>query len=117
MRTRCALVRWQLPSSPDGSVRGSHGHVETCLRCQAELAKYRSLQRRLAGLAAVVYDAPVGMSAGVLAEIEAPRLAAEEAPPRRTATVVRVGVAAAAAGAAMAAATAVALGVRRHLAA
>lgn len=117
MRTRCALVRWQLPSSPDGAVKGVDGHVETCLRCQAELAKYRSLQRRLAGLAAVVYDAPSGLSAGVVSQIDAPRPAAADQPSRRTSTAVRVSVAAAAAGAAMAAATAVALGVRRHLAA
>lgn len=112
MSARCTMVRWQLPSSSDGSLRGpGRAHAETCLRCQAELAKYRSLHRRLAGLASVTYEAPPGLATGVLTDIDAPVI--DEAVPDSS-VAIRASVAVAAAGAA-AVAAAVAVGVRRYL--
>ena len=40
-------------------------HAVTCLRCQAEAAKYRRLRRSLAALAGVVEPAPLGLSGSV----------------------------------------------------
>ena len=47
---RCDEVTVLLPSLVDGvdeSNRAAQAHVETCLRCQAELARYRKLVRTL----------------------------------------------------------------------
>lgn len=60
-----------------GVVDGSHRldradrrHVETCLRCQAELARYRRLLRVMATLRTQVAPPPSGLFGDVLAGIE-----------------------------------------------
>ena len=45
-------------------------HVESCLRCQAELARYRKLLRTLRTLRADVFDPGPGFVADVLASLE-----------------------------------------------
>lgn len=115
MRTTCALVQLQLPSSDDGSLLGAlDGHLRSCLRCQAELAKYRSLHRRLAELAERTYHAPPGFTGAVTSTTSAPLRLVEDTGDRSIAVRTTV---AAAAGAAVVAAAAVALGVRRFIAA
>lgn len=45
-------------------------HVETCLRCQAELARYRKLVRTLRTLRSEVFDPGPGFVAEVLAALD-----------------------------------------------
>ena len=56
-------------------------HVAECLVCQAEMARYRKLNRALAGLASEVVDAPAGLAAAV--EIAIDRGVAPGDAPRR----------------------------------
>ena len=46
------------------------GHVETCLRCQAEAARYRTLRRRLGSLSSEEMTAPKTLVPLVVARIE-----------------------------------------------
>ena len=48
------------------------GHVATCLRCQVEAARYRSLQRRLGALAKRPHRAPEGFVASVVRRLPDP---------------------------------------------
>jgi hypothetical protein len=50
---RCEDVAQLLPEAVDGEASvhpAVHGHVESCLRCQAELARYRRMLRALQAL-------------------------------------------------------------------
>lgn len=108
MTARCWVVRMQLPSGDDlGSLPTPlRAHAASCLRCQAESARYRSMRRRLEGLASVVEMAPSDLAGGVAAALDMPELL--EAPKTGAA---RAAVAAAA-GAAIVAGAAVLLGRR-----
>jgi hypothetical protein len=78
-------------------------HVESCLRCQAELAQYRKLLRALHQLRADVLDPAPGVLAGILAGLgdAGERRAVRSAiSGRRAAYIGGVAVATAAAGAA-----------------
>ncbi len=104
MSLTCRAVRLQLPSMDDpGAFEGSvAGHVGRCLRCQAEISRYRRLHRSLGILADEVVTAPDGLAEGVDARIAGAGHIALGAPAR----VARV---AAAAGAVVAAAGTVAV--------
>ena len=110
MSPYCWAVRTRLPSlDGDRPFEGRLGeHAASCLRCQAEMARYRSLRRHLGGLAQVVIIAPPTVLAAVEARLgDVPQPLASSG--HRAAIV-----AAAAAGAAVAAAgTIVVLGLRR----
>jgi hypothetical protein len=70
----CEHVAEVLPGVIDGSVkldRTQRRHVERCLRCQAELARYRKLLRTMQGLRSVTSPVPTGMVTDVLAHLEA----------------------------------------------
>ena len=45
-------------------------HVETCLRCQAELARYRKLARALHTLRTEMFDPGPGLVSEVIASLE-----------------------------------------------
>ncbi len=65
----CSEVAVQLPRILDDGLPASAplvAHVETCLSCQAELARYRKLIRLLHQLAATEVDPPPGLVADVL---------------------------------------------------
>jgi anti-sigma factor RsiW len=52
-RATCASVAGLLPAVADGDARlegAAAAHVATCLRCQADLARYRRLRRTLRSL-------------------------------------------------------------------
>jgi anti-sigma factor RsiW len=86
-------------------------HVETCLTCQAEAARYRTLRRRLGTLADETISAPETLVPAVVAGMEPP---AEDE--RRGTALKRAAIAAsAAAGAAVAAGagTIIVMGLRR----
>jgi len=79
----CAELAEQLAAAVDGpaSLRsGARRHVETCLRCQAELARYRRLLRTLA-LLRTRYAEP---TPGLLGETLAALTDAAEEGARRT---------------------------------
>ena len=61
MRIICLGNRTRLASDPDWR----DGHVASCLRCQAEAVRYRSLRRQLGGLRYEVIPAPVGLESAV----------------------------------------------------
>ena len=65
---RCEEVALELPAILDRRLDASSAtvsHVESCLRCQAELSQYRRMLRLLAQLR----DEEVPLPAGALAEI------------------------------------------------
>ena len=69
----CDEIRPMLAGVVDGSDRldrAQRRHVETCLRCQAELARYRRLLRGMASLRLQVAPAPPGLLGDVLAGLE-----------------------------------------------
>ncbi len=67
MSFTCRAVRLQLPAMNDPShFEGPlAGHVSTCLRCQAEVSRYRKLSRSLGILADEVVVAPATLTAAV----------------------------------------------------
>lgn len=69
----CEEIRPALAGVVDGSHRldrADRRHVETCLRCQAELARYRRLLRVMATLRAQVSPPPPGLVGDILASLE-----------------------------------------------
>ena len=70
---RCEELAEMVSGSIDGAEiddwRGRR-HVETCLRCQAELARYRKLVRTLRALRTEVFDPGPGFVADILASLE-----------------------------------------------
>ncbi len=70
---RCDEVAVLLPElvdSPDVRHLGVERHVETCLRCQAELARYRRMLRGLRTLRTRYVEPAPGALAQTLAAIE-----------------------------------------------
>lgn len=70
---RCDEVAALLPELVDSDDRhlGVERHVESCLRCQAELARYRRLLRTLHQLRTQYLEPAPGALAGTLAALEA----------------------------------------------
>lgn len=59
MKPTCLLVRFAAPSADLSSLsQRIERHIESCLSCQAEMARYGKLRRQLASLAEVVEEAP-----------------------------------------------------------
>ena len=84
MRATCRVVAIRLPGVDDIEELGPRltDHVATCLRCQAEAARYRSLQRRLGALEQVSYTAPPGLVASVMERLSDPVTVVVNAPRR-----------------------------------
>jgi anti-sigma factor RsiW len=72
MNTRCALVRMRLPGVESVDELGERlaAHAGTCLRCQAEAARYRTLRRRLGALSREELKAPGALLPSVVTRIE-----------------------------------------------
>ncbi|MGH9165127.1 MAG: hypothetical protein ACRDZW_06395 [Acidimicrobiales bacterium] len=103
---QCDRVADRLPQILDGAERADPqvlAHVETCLRCQAELVQYRRLLKALRALRTDVLEPAPGALTSILANLEA---AGERGAMRsllagrRAAYVGGIAVATAAAGAA-----------------
>lgn len=116
---RCEQVADQLSAAADGSVLldgPARDHVETCLRCQAELVQYRKLLRALRAMRTEVLLPVPGLLPEILASLEE---AGERSALRGVLSGRRAaylgGVAAAAAGA-VGGALVLASRTRRHLA-
>jgi hypothetical protein len=70
---RCEQITGSLSDAATGSVLldgASRAHVETCLRCQAELAQYRKLLRALRALRTEVLAPAPGLLPEILAYLE-----------------------------------------------
>lgn len=70
----CDDVAGVLPQIVDGSGHADRtvlAHVESCLRCQAELVQYRKLLRALHNLRTEVLEPAPGTLSGILANLEA----------------------------------------------
>jgi hypothetical protein len=73
MRAPCDRLAELMPALVDGDEAASPvelSHVESCLRCQAELARYRRLARLLAQLKHEREELPPGLVCDVLASVE-----------------------------------------------
>ena len=73
-RMSCQAVVDSLPAIVDGEQVASFEvlrHVETCLRCQAELAQYRKVLRMLHQLRTEVLEPAPGLLPDILASLEA----------------------------------------------
>jgi len=103
---RCEDVAAMLPGLVDGSAvadRRVARHVESCLRCQAELVQYRKLLRVLHNLRTEVLTPAPGLLSDILTRIEAAgeqRAVRSMLTGRRVAYVGALAAATAAAGAA-----------------
>jgi anti-sigma factor RsiW len=106
---RCEQVSGLLPGIMDGLDQPGDevvAHIETCLRCQAELAQYRKLLKVLHQLRSQSIEPPPGLLVEILAQLSdaAERGAMRSAlAGRRLAYLAGLAVAAGAAGAAGAA--------------
>ena len=70
----CETVADSLPAIVDGSAVADfelRRHVDSCLRCQAELAQYRRLLRTLHQLRTEVLEPAPGLLPDILASLEA----------------------------------------------
>lgn len=69
----CESVAALLPAVIDGNERADRRvrrHVDSCLRCQAELVQYRKLLRALRQLRTEVLEPSPGLLSGILANLE-----------------------------------------------
>ena len=111
---QCDEVAQMLPAAVDGNVAVDlwvQRHIESCLRCQAELARYRKMLRGLQLLRTRYLEPAPGLLAATLAAIE---VAGERQAVRSALTGRRLAYAGAIGGAALAAsATAAAVIVHR----
>jgi anti-sigma factor RsiW len=111
---RCEEVALLLPEAVDGNEPVAlpvRRHIESCLRCQAELARYRRMLRSLQLLRTQFLEPSPGLLTSTLAAIEA---ASERRAVRSILTGRRLAYAGAVGGAlAAAGATATAVLVRR----
>lgn len=114
MKTTCTIVRTRLPGVDSVDELGERfaAHVSTCLSCQAEAARYRSLRRHLGALAEDALTAPDTLVPAIVAGMNEPFV--DEVAERRFSKRQAVAMSAAA-GAAIAAAagTAIVFGLRR----
>lgn len=71
MNPRCTLVRERLPGVDSVDELGGRlfRHVGTCLRCQAEAGRYRTLRRRLGALSLSTATAPEMLVPSVVSHI------------------------------------------------
>lgn len=106
MRATCRVVQALAPSQGVLGARMNR-HVDECLACQAEIARYGKLRRQLAALADVTVAAPKPLAAAVAAAIASSEGASRMV--RDPSQVGRVIAAAGAVAAAAAGAVAVAL--------
>jgi anti-sigma factor RsiW len=70
---RCEDVSEALPEIVDGAATADlalRRHVDSCLRCQAELAQYRKLLRAMHHLRTEVLEPAPGLLADILAKVE-----------------------------------------------
>jgi hypothetical protein len=70
---QCEAVAELLAEAADGSVlldRTARRHIDTCLRCQAEMVQYRKLLRALRNLRTEVLEPAPGLLAEILAGLE-----------------------------------------------
>ncbi len=113
MSATCRIVAMRLPDIEDPSELGTRlaKHTASCLRCQAEAARYRSLRRHLVELSTVTYSTPEGFVPSVMGRLTDPVIEVA----RRTRQTVKSRVVAVAAASAAVVATAgtLALIVRR----
>ena len=68
---RIAELLPQIVESGEGADVMVRAHVDSCLRCQAELVQYRRLLKALHGLRTEVLEPAPGTLTGILAHLEA----------------------------------------------
>lgn len=70
----CRASRSVLPGTGE-LPRWAEAHIDTCLACQAEAARYRQVRRGMRLLASGSYDAPPYMVSQVMAALDDPERA------------------------------------------
>ncbi len=115
MNAKCTIVRMRLPGVDSVDELGERlaTHIETCLRCQAESARYRTLRRQLGALAGENLTAPETLVPSVVAQFSPSEV--DESGERRIGLRRAAVAVSAAAGAAVAATagTIIVVGLRR----
>ena len=84
---QCDDVSQALPEIVDGAATADlalRRHVDTCLRCQAELAQYRRVLRAMHQLRTEVLEPTPGLLADILAKVEEAGSAAPSVPSSRS---------------------------------
>jgi hypothetical protein len=85
-----------MPSFVDSGPRGQlKEHIDSCIGCQAEASRYRSLSRIIGSFASEKYEPPFDLVPGVMGSLERPYDEAK----RRVKAGVAAGAAVAVAGA------------------
>ena len=73
IRSRCDKLAETLAGAADGSVvldADEQAHVDTCLRCQADLAQYRRVLKAMRTMRSEVLRPPPGLFADIVAGLE-----------------------------------------------
>ena len=66
MSVMCSAVHVALPTVGESAITGPlANHVESCISCRAEVARYQAMYRELVSLDRTQYRAPRGFVAGV----------------------------------------------------
>ena len=90
------IAQFRMPLFADGATDGRlRRHIRSCISCQAEASRYRSLQRLVSSFGTEVHEPPFDLVPGVMAALDRPYLEAK----RRTKAGVAAGAAVAVAGA------------------
>jgi hypothetical protein len=72
MKVRHEMARRRMPLLVDAVGGKLKDHVDTCISCQAEASRYRSLQRILGSFSSHRYEAPYDLVPGVMAGLQLP---------------------------------------------
>lgn len=73
MRILHQLAQFRMPLLADDATDGRlRDHIRSCISCQAEASRYRSLQRLISGFRTEVQEPPFDLVPGVMAGLDRP---------------------------------------------
>ena len=78
MKVWHAIAQRRMPLLAESGASGRVGaHIETCISCQAEASRFRSLRRVMGTLGPELYEPPFDLAPGVMAALDRPYEAAK----------------------------------------
>jgi hypothetical protein len=96
MRLLHQIAQFRMPLLADDATDGRlRDHIRSCISCQAEASRYRSLRRLVSSFGAEIHEPPFDLVPGVMAALDRPYLDAK----RRSKAGAAAGAAVAVAGA------------------
>lgn len=73
MRLLHHIAQRGMPSFVDSEARGQlKEHIDSCISCQAEASRYRSLSRIIGSFSSETYEPPFDLVPGVMASLDRP---------------------------------------------